>query len=221
MARYCGEERNFMAKAASSTGKEPAPGKKITTTKSRARASRSTQAPVDSPTVQSVAPTSDVSEVNALAAIGQRLDTLEEKITASLSGLEKELQTLKAAPTAQSEAAEPPPDATLPLIAELLQRHFTEHLAPITAALKRLEERIGFIANRFKQSGGGGGQERQKPWRQEHGRHPHPRPQRGQPNGQRPNQGQPQQWTPPSAASVQGHFAPRPLPGRGFIEEED
>ena len=93
-------------------------------------------------------------------------------------------------------------------------------MAPVTAALKRLEERIGFVANRFKQ-GGGGGQERQKPWRQDHGRRPRPQRERGQANGQRSAQGQPQQWTPPSAASVQGHFAPRPLPGRDFLEEED
>jgi hypothetical protein len=83
-----------------------------------------------------------------------------------------------------------------------------------------LEERIGFVANRLKHGGsGGGGQDRQKPWRHEQGRHA--RPPRGQQNGQRPSQGQPQQWTPPSAASVQGHFAPRPLPGGRFAEEED
>lgn len=210
MARYRGEERNFMAKAASSTGKETAPGKKTTASKSRTRASQNAQ-----PTVTVL----DVSGTDALAAIVQRLDALEEKVSASFLGLAEELRVLKTTSTAQGGEAESLPDSLFPLVADLLQRNLTEHLAPVTAALKRLEERIGFVANRFKQ-GGGGGQERQKPWRQEHSRHA--RTQRGQSNGQRSTQGQqPQQWTPPSAASVQGHFAPRPLPGRGFIEEEE
>ena len=209
MTQYCGEERNFMAKAASSTGKETAQSKKTATSKSRARTAQNVQPAATAP---------DVPGTDALAALVQRLDALEEKITASLSGLMEELQALKTTSAAQGAEGESVPDSSLPLVADLLRRNLTEHLAPVTAALKRLEERIGFVANRFKQ-GGGGGQERQKPWRQDHNRHA--RAPRGQPNGQRPVQGQPQQWTPPSAASVQGHFAPRPLPGRGFIEEEE
>jgi hypothetical protein len=63
------------------------------------------------------------------------------------------------------------------------------------------------VSNRLKHPPGGGGQERQKPWR--HDQSPHSRSRRH--NGPRPAQGQ--QWSPPSAASVQGHFAPRPFRG--------
>jgi hypothetical protein len=93
------------------------------------------------------------------------------------------------------------------MVADLLRRSLAEHLTPITAALKRLEERIGFVSNRLKHQPGG--QERQKPWR--HDQSPHARSRRH--NGPRPGQGQP--WSPPSAASVQGHFAPRPLRSGG------
>ena len=200
-----------MAKAASSTTKGTVSGKKTTTGKPRARATQSAD----------IIPVSTVSETDALASILQRLETLEEKISAGFSGLTEEVRALKTIPATGGAESEATPDASLPLIADLLRRHLMEHLTPVTAGLKRLEERVGFVANRLKHSGsgGGGGQERQKPWRHEQGRHP--RPPRGQPNGQRPNQGQPQQWTPPSAASVQGHFAPRPLHGGKFAEEEE
>lgn len=196
-----------MAKAASSTTKGTVSGKKTTTSKPRTRATQSAD----------VTPTATVAETDALASILQRLDVLEEKISAGFSGLAEEVRALKTIPA--TGGAETASDESLPLIADLLRRHLMEHLTPVTAGLKRLEERIGFVANRLKHGGGGGGQDRQKPWRHEQGRHA--RQPRGQQNGQRPNQGQPQQWTPPSAASVQGHFAPRPLPGGRFAEEEE
>jgi hypothetical protein len=200
-----------MAKAASSTTKGTVSGKKTTTSKPRTRAAQSTE----------VTPVPTVSETDALTSILQRLEVLEEKISAGFSGLTEEVRALKTTPEAGGAESEAVPDSSLPLVADLLRRHLMEHLTPVTAGLKRLEERIGFVANRLKHggSGGGGGQDRQKPWRHEQGRHA--RPPRGQPNGQRPNQGQPQQWTPPSAASVQGHFAPRPLHGGKLAEEED
>jgi len=199
-----------MAKAASSTAKETAPGKKTTASKSKTRAAQN---------AQPEATTSEASPTDALAALVQRLDSLEEKFALGFSGLAEELRSLKTTLAARNGEAESSSDSSLPLIADLLQRNLAEYLAPMTATLKRLEERIGFVANRFKQ-GGSGGQERQKPWRQDHSRHS--RSQRGQANGQRAPQSQPQpQWTPPSAASVQGHFAPRPLPGGGFTEEEE
>jgi hypothetical protein len=199
-----------MAKAASATTKGTVSSKKTTTSKPRTRAPQSVE--------EMPAPT--VSETDALASILQRLDALEEKISAGFSGLTEEVRALKTIPAAGGAESEAVPDSSLPLVADLLRRHLMEHLTPVTAGLKRLEERIGFVANRLKHGGsGGGGQDRQKPWRHEQGRHA--RPPRGQQNGQRPSQGQPQQWTPPSAASVQGHFAPRPLPGGRFVEEED
>jgi hypothetical protein len=183
--------------------------KKTTTSKPRTRAALSAEG----------TPAPTVSEADALASILQRLTALEEKISAGFSGLTEEVRALKMIPPTEGAASEAGPDSSLPLMADLLRRHLMEHLTPVTAGLKRLEERIGFVANRLKHGGSGGGQDRQKPWRHEQGRHA--RPPRGQQNGQRPTQGQPQQWTPPSAASVQGHFAPRPLPGGRLVEEED
>jgi hypothetical protein len=198
-----------MAKAASSTTKGTVSNKKTTTSKPRTRATQSVEG----------APAPTVSEADALTSILQRLDTLEEKISSGLFGLMEEVRALKTTPAAGGTESEAGLDSSLHLVADLLRRHLMEHLTPVTAGLKRLEERIGFVANRLKQGGSGGGQDRQKPWRHEQGRHA--RPPRGQQNGQRPSQGQPQQWTPPSAASVQGHFAPRPLPGGRFAEEEE
>lgn len=207
-----------MAKAASSTTKESTSGKKTTTSKPRTRAQR--------PTAETVTASPGAPEPDVLAPILQRLDALEEKISVGFSGLAQELHTRE--PLQESGRGEPEAmtDSALPLVADLLRRNLMEYLTPVMAGLKRLEERIGFVANRLKHggsgssSGGGGGPDRQKPWRHEQGRHA--RPPRPQQNGQRQqNQGQPQPWTPPSAASVQGHFAPRPLPGRGFTEEEE
>jgi len=153
-----------------------------------------------------------------LARLAPRLDDLEEKITNSLSTLNSELQALKSAASAAHPDGQAPADTFLPIVADLIRRNLMEHLTPVTAALKRIEERIGFIGNRLKHPAGG--PERQKPWRHDQPRHP--RPPRPHPAPPRPGQGQP--WTPPSAASVQGHFAPRPFRGgeeRPASEEEE
>jgi hypothetical protein len=103
----------------------------------------------------------------------------------------------------------------LAMVADLIRRNLMEQVNPMIASLKRLEERVGFIGNRLKQPLPGGQEHRQKPWRHE------PQQRYNRPRGQRPTGGgssgsggqQGQTWTPPSAASVQGHFAPRPLRG--------
>ena len=128
-----------------------------------------------------------------------------------------------------------PSETFLPVVADLLRRNLSEHLSPLTTTLRRLEERIGFVSNRLKPAPGGGGQDRQKQWRRD--QQPHHFRSRGQ-GSSRPGQGgqgqggqggggqggQGQPWSPPSAASVQGHFAPRRFPGNGGdlqLEEED
>ncbi len=138
-----------------------------------------------------------------LAPLLERLSAVEEKITASFSTLVTAVQALQAASSPQRSDGGDPAETFLPIVADLIRRSLTEHLTPITAALKRLEERVGFVSNRLKHPPGG--QERQKPWRHDQPSRSHPR-RHGAP---RPGPGQP--WTAPSAASVQGHFAPRPL----------
>lgn len=119
--------------------------------------------------------------------------------------------------------SEQPSETFLPIVADLIRQNLTEHLSPLTTALRRLEERVGFVSNRLKP--GPGGPDRQKPWRRDQ------RDQRDQPphfrsrgqgqGGGRQVHGQGQQgqqgqaWSPPSAASVQGHFAPRRFPSNG------
>jgi hypothetical protein len=221
-----------MPKAASATTKGTSSSKKTTASKARNHPTAqnsgvvlvSPATPVESGAPPSVEPPilPAAPESPALTSILQRLDTLEEKITGGFAALAQELHTLHVSSSPAAVGTEVTSETVLPLMTDVLRHNLIEHLNPVLAAMKRLEERIGFVANRLKFSGGGGGgsgQDRQKPWRTEQGRPP--RPQRSQQNGQRPTPPQPQQWTPPSAASVQGHFAPRPLPGRGFVEEDD
>lgn len=189
-----------MAKAVSSTSPRAAAKKASAATSAQTRKSADPPAiPADS------AP-------DALSLLTQRMEAWEEKLTVSLSSVVAEIRALTPPPPT-GQPQEPAPDTSLPLIADLIRRSLTEHLTPITAALKRVEERLGFIGNRLKPPTGGGGPERQKPWRHDQprhdqgrhdqGRHSRPRPHTG------PHQGPAQPWSPPSAASVQGHFAPR------------
>lgn len=185
-----------MAKAVSR--KDPATKSTAASDKSRSRSAKS-------PLPQPEPPPA----VDLLAAFSERLAAVEEKITNGLSALLTAVQTQPTPPVAARPEGGDPTETLLPMVADLLRRSLTEHLTPITAALKRLEERIGFVSNRLKHQPGG--QERQKPWR--HDQSPHARPRRHN-DGPRPGQGQ-QPWSPPSAASVQGHFAPRPLRSGG------
>ena len=175
------------------------------TSKTRARAAKE-EGPLPEPALP---PTPDL-----LAVVTERLNALEEKIAGGLSSLTVEIQALKAAPGLPSSDGTATSETFLPVVADLIRRNLMEQVTPVIASLKRLEERVGFIGNRLKQPQQPGGQEhRQKPWRHEQQQSRHNRP-----RGQRPGGGggggqQGQTWTPPSAASVQGHFAPRPLRG--------
>ncbi|MCS6927757.1 MAG: hypothetical protein NZ578_17840 [Candidatus Binatia bacterium] len=193
-----------MAKATSSATRQEVTEKKATATKPRTR-TKAQPSPPSSPAVSS----------DGLDPLLERLSGLEEKVTTGLATVSKELHLLAARSTTPSPDDGAPAETVLPIIADLIKRNLMEHLAPIIATLKRLEERIGFVSNRLKSQQGG--QERQKPWRHDQPRHLRPRPS----NGQRAGQGQ--NWTPPSAASVQGHFAPRSFgrEGGGTTGEEE
>ena len=173
-----------------------------------------------------------------VAPLAAQLTALDEKLTQSVSCLQTEIQALadtlqtlqqtlpteRGRPEGQAEDAAAssgePSETFLPVVADLLRRNLSEHLSPLTTTLRRLEERIGFVSNRLKPPAGG--QERQKQWRRDQ------QPQNFRSRGQGPSRssqgGQGQSWTPPSAASVQGHFAPRRFPGNGGdlqLEEEE
>jgi hypothetical protein len=183
------------------------------------------------PPLGEATPAAPPPDPDPLLLISERLISIEEKIASGFAALAAEIRALATASPVSTSTGDATADAALPVLTDMLRRHLMEQMSPVTAGMKRLEERIGFVANRLKHGGsnnsatnsnGGGGPERQKPWRNEPARHARQRG-GGQQNGQpRQPQGQPPpSWTPPSAASVQGHFAPRPLPGRGFIEEEE
>jgi len=142
-----------------------------------------------------------------LIALTDRINALEERITTDFSSLIAEVRTLKTTPSPAPLDGTASPETFLPIVADLIRHNLLEQVTPIVAALKRIEERVGFIGNRLKHPPTGQ-EQRQKPWRHDQQQR-HTRL-RGH-NGPRPGQGQ--NWTPPSAASVQGHFAPRPLRG--------
>lgn len=194
-----------------STASSPTTPKR-TVTKSTASASKTrARAVKESPLLEpAVPPTPDL-----LAVVTERLNALEEKIAGGLSSLTAEIHALKPGPEVPSPDGIVTSETFLPVVADLIRRNLMEQVNPMIASLKRLEERIGFIGNRLKQPLPGGQEHRQKPWRHD------PQQRYNRPRGQRPAGGgssssggqQGQTWTPPSAASVQGHFAPRPLRG--------
>ena len=153
----------------------------------------------------SASPPAAVPPAELLAPLIERLKAMEEKVTTGFSTVATLVQELQATPTPARPEGGDQTETFLPLVADLIRRSLTEHLTPITAALKRLEERVGFVSNRLKHAPPGG-QERQKPWR-----HDQPARSRSRRHGGAPRPGPGQPWTAPSAASVQGHFAPRPL----------
>ena len=158
-----------------------------------------------------VPPTPDL-----LAVVTERLNALEERIAGELSSLTVEVHALKPDPGLPSSDGTVNSETFLPVVADLIRRNLMEQVNPMIASLKRLEERVGFISNRLKQPPPGGQEHRQKPWRHEQQqRYNRPRGQRPAGGGGSSSSGgqQGQTWTPPSAASVQGHFAPRPLRG--------
>src|SRR5262245_31320636 len=123
-----------------------------------------------------------------LAPLMERLTVLEEKLTAGFSGVTAAVQGLQAAPAPERPEGGDQTETFLPIVADLIRRSLSEHLTPITAALKRLEERVGFVSNRLKHAPGGQ-QERQKPWRHDQPARPRPRRHGGAPP--RPGPGQP------------------------------
>ena len=150
----------------------------------------------------------------AIVALQQRLETLEEKFSQGLSALVAEMGALRTALTAKSPTAEMTPETLGVLFAKLMQKNIGEQLGAVTGTLRRIEERVGFIGNRLKSSGGG--QSRNKSWRRD-------QPSNARPKGQQNTRssGQGQNWTPPSAASVQGHFAPRAMSRDHLALQED
>jgi hypothetical protein len=189
-----------MAKAVSPISRKDATAKSSTAAgKPRTRSTKSAAA----------APAA-VSPAELLVPLLERLNAVEEKITAGFSLVATTIQGLQTAPAPARPEEGEQSETFLPLVADLIRRSLTEQLTPITAALKRLEERIGFVSNRLKYTPGGQ-QERQKPWRHDQASRSRPRRHGGAPPRPGQGQGQGQPWTAPSAASVQGHFAPRPL----------
>lgn len=193
-----------MAKAASQSTSKTAAKKTVGAKKT---ASRPRKSPVRKPAV-----TNDLSVHEAILTLQQRLETLEEKLSQGLTAFVAEVEKLRS-------ATDPPrsgltEEALGSLFQETLQKNIEEHMEPVTTTLRRIEERVGFIGNRLKSSGGGG---KNKSWRREQS--PNVRP-KG-PNPPRSGQNQGQDWTPPSAASVQGHFAPRPVSLDHLAREDD
>ena len=193
-----------MAKAASQSTSKTAAKKTVGAKKT---ASRPRKSPVRKPAV-----TNDPSVHEAILTLQQRLETLEEKLSQGLTAFVAEVEKLRS-------ATDPPrsgltEEALGSLFQETLQKNIEEHMEPVTTTLRRIEERVGFIGNRLKSSGGGG---KNKSWRREQS--PNVRP-KG-PNPPRSGQNQGQDWTPPSAASVQGHFAPRPVSLDHLAREDD
>ncbi len=193
-----------MAKAAPQSTSKTAAKKTVGAKKT---ASRPRKSPVRKPAV-----TNDLSVHEAILTLQQRLETLEEKLSQGLTAFVAEVEKLRS-------ATDPPrsgltEEALGSLFQETLQKNIEEHMEPVTTTLRRIEERVGFIGNRLKSSGGGG---KNKSWRREQS--PNVRP-KG-PNPPRSGQNQGQDWTPPSAASVQGHFAPRPVSLDHLAREDD
>ncbi len=193
-----------MAKAAPQSTSKTAAKKTVGAKKT---ASRPRKSPVRKPAV-----TNDPSVHEAILTLQQRLETLEEKLSQGLTAFVAEVEKLRS-------VTDPPrsgltEEALGSLFQETLQKNIEEHMEPVTTTLRRIEERVGFIGNRLKSSGGGG---KNKSWRREQS--PNARP-KG-PNPPRSGQNQGQDWTPPSAASVQGHFAPRPVSLDHLAREDD
>lgn len=220
-----------MAKAADSTPKRGKSTAKTATGASSAK-TKAAAKPRSRTTKQAAATRAAPALEQPLAQLTARVDALEETIATSVSALHTQLQAmqdewqsmkdlLQTVQHAQHEAQErqasraanngtdpeEPSETFLPVVADLIRRNLTEHLSPMTATLRRLEERIGFVSNRLKPASGG----QQKQWRRDQrgdqrdqGHHFRSRGQGAARQGQSG-----QAWTPPSAASVQGHFAPR------------
>ena len=199
-----------MAKAAKSTSG--------TAAKKTAAAKKTTSRARKSPAKKKATPTNDPSVHESILALQQRLVTLEEKISQGFTTLIAEVGELRSAVSVdppQSEDTGVTQEALEALLQQALQKNFGEQMEPINTLLRRVEERVGFIGNRLKSSGGSQG--RNKSWRRDQSSNSRSKGQ----NSPRQGQGQGQNWAPPSAASVQGHFAPRPMSRDHLAGPED
>lgn len=195
-----------MAKAASqSTGK--------TTAKKTTRATKTTSRTRKSP-AKKTAVADEPAVHAALLTLQQRLETLEGKLSQGLTALVAEVKELRSAAPVDPPQSGLAEEALSALMQETLQKHIEEQLEPVTTTLRRIEERVGFIGNRLKSSGGGG---RNKSGRRDQSQNVRAKG----PNAPRPGQSQGQNWTPPSAESVQGHFTPRPMSLDHLAREDD
>ena len=150
----------------------------------------------------------------ALLTLQQRLETLEEKLSQGLAALVTEVKELRSAAPVDPPQSGLTEETVGALLQETLRKHIEEQIEPVTTTLRRIEERVGFIGNRLKSSGGGG---RNKSGRRDQS----PNTRAKGPNAPRPGQSSGQNWTPPSAASVQGHFTPRPMSLDHLAREDD
>ena len=201
------EEGNGMATAASQSTSKTAAKKK--TAGAKKTASRTRKSPA-----KKTAVTEAAAVHAAILTLQQRLETLEERLSQGLTALVAEVEELRSAAPADPPQSGLTEETVGALLQETLRKHIEEQIEPVTTTLRRIEERVGFIGNRLKSSGGGG---RNKSGRREQS----PNARAKGPNTPRPGQGSGQNWTPPSAASVQGHFTPRPMSLDHLAREDD
>lgn len=193
------------------------PTKASTTTKARAAKKRPAakkapaaerKTPARTTSAEASAGAADVATQEAILQLQARVETLEEKLCGQLAVLVAAVEELRVARPDTQVAAAPNAEAGEARLQEMLQQHVEQHIEPLSALLRRVDERVGFIGNRLKSSGGGLG--RNKTWRRDQAGNARARGQNGQRQG---HHGQPpppsQNWTPPSAESIKGLFAPR------------
>lgn len=189
------------------------PTKASTTTKASAAkkrpAAKKAPAAKRKTPAKATAETGDVATQEAILQLQARVETLEEKLCGQLAVLVAAVEELRTARPDTQVAAAPNAEAGEARLQEALQQHVEQHIEPLSALLRRVDERVGFIGNRLKSSGGGG-PGRNKTWRRDQAGNARSRGQNGQRQG---HHGQPpppsQNWTPPSAESIKGLFAPR------------
>lgn len=189
------------------------PTKASTTTKASAAkkrpAAKKAPAAKRKTPAKATAGTGDVATQEAILQLQARVETLEERLCGQLAVLVATVEELRTARPDTQGAAVPNAEAGEARLQEALQQHVEQHIEPLSALLRRVDERVGFIGNRLKSSGGGG-PGRNKTWRRDQAGNARARSQNGQRQG---HHGQPpppsQNWTPPSAESIKGLFAPR------------
>ena len=184
-----------------------------TTAKKTARAKKTTSRTRKTPAKKTAVPDETAIQA-AMLTLQHRLETLEGTLSQGLTALVAEVKELRSATPVDPPQAGLTEETLGALLQEPLRKHIEEQLEPVTTTLRRIEERVGFIGNRLKSSGGAG---RNKSGRRE--QPPNARP-KG-PNAPRPGQSPGPNWTPPSAASVQGHFTPRPMSLDHLAQEDD